>query len=267
MIRHKSGFGDPVHGVFATMAVVVLFLITMPLVITVFTAFNATSQTVFPPNGWSLRWFSNIFEQSEFIAAFWLSLALALSSGVLAMLLGTLSAVVLTRVSFRGRELIDAVLMSPLIVPQVIIGLAFLILFVRMPSWPQFWNLLLLHTLLTLPYAARVVRASLARINPRLEEAAIGLGASPAASFVRITLPQVRSGLFVAFFFSFVTSFDNFTATAFLASKGATLPVEIFFYIDSRLDPTISAVATLLMAGTTLFVLVVDRLVGVQRVT
>ena len=267
MMPRRPAFGDPVHAVFGAVAAAVLFLITMPLIITVFTAFNATSQTVFPPNGWSLRWFSNIFRQREFIDAFWLSTALAFASGALSMLLGTLGAVVLTRASFRGREWIDGLLMSPLIVPQVIIGLAFLIFYVKLKSWSQFLDLLLLHTLLTLPYATRVVRASLARINPRLEEAAIGLGASAAASFVRITLPQARSGLFVAFFFSFVTSFDNFTATAFLASKGATLPVEIFFYIDSQLDPTVSAVATLLMAGTTLFVLVVDRLVGVQRVT
>ena len=266
-MKPRGGFGDPVQAVFGAIAAAVLFLITMPLVITVFTAFNATTQTVFPPNGWSLRWFSNIFAQSEFIEAFWLSLALALSSGALAMLLGTASAVVLTRASFRGRELIDGLLMSPLIVPQVIVGLAFLIFYVKVKSWSQFTDLLLLHTLLTLPYATRVVRASLARINPRLEEAAVGLGASATMSFVRVTLPQVRAGLFVAFFFSFVTSFDNFTATAFLASKGATLPVEIFFYIDSQLDPTVSAIATLLMAGTTLFVLVVDRLVGVQRVT
>jgi len=262
-----AGYGDPVHAAFAVIAAAVLFLITLPLVITVFTAFNATSQTVFPPNGWSLRWFANIFEQSEFVTAFWLSLALALSSGALAMLLGTAGALVLTRTTFRGRELIDGVLMSPLIVPQVIVGLAFLIFYVKFKSWSQFWDLLLLHTVLTLPYATRVVRASLARVNPRLEEAAIGLGASAAGSFVRITLPQVRAGLFVAFFFAFVTSFDNFTATAFLATRGATLPVEIFFYIDSRLDPTVSAIATLLMAGTTLFVVVVDRLVGVQRVT
>ncbi len=164
-------------------------------------------------------------------------------------------------------EVIDSVLMSPLIVPQVIVGLSFLIFFVRMDGWPQFGRLLVLHSLLTLPYATRVVRASLARVDPKLEEAAIGLGATPVESFLRVTLPQIRSGLFVAVFFCFVVSFDKFTATAFLASNGATLPVEIFYYIESRLDPTISAVAALMMLGTTVFVLVADRLVGIHRVT
>ncbi|MBP8298158.1 MAG: hypothetical protein KAX84_18755, partial [Burkholderiales bacterium] len=94
-MQRRPAFGDPVHAVFGAVAAAVLFLITMPLIITVFTAFNATSQTVFPPNGWSLRWFSNIFRQREFIDAFWLSTALAFASGTLAMLLGTLGAIVL----------------------------------------------------------------------------------------------------------------------------------------------------------------------------
>jgi putative spermidine/putrescine transport system permease protein len=258
---------DPVYATFAVAAAITLFAITAPLIVTVFTAFNAGTQTEFPPNGWSLRWFSNVFQHHEFVTGFWLSFTLAIASALVSMVLGTLSAVALSRGRFRGREAVDGLLMSPLIVPQVIIGLAFLIFFVRVKSWSQFWDLLLLHCVLTLPYATRVVRASLARVDTRLEEAAIGLGASRISSFLRITLPQIRAGIFVAMFFSFVVSFDNFTATAFLASSGATLPVEIFFYIESRLDPTVSALATLMMIGTTLFVLLADRLVGINRVT
>ncbi|MCC7347077.1 MAG: ABC transporter permease [Variibacter sp.] len=258
---------DPVGTTFAVVAGVTLFAITAPLVVTVITAFNAGAQTEFPPSGWSLRWFANVFKQSEFVSGFWLSIALALCSGVLATVLGTLGAVALSRGSFRGREILDGLLMSPLIVPQVIIGLAFLIFFVRVQSWSRFGDLLLLHGILTLPYAMRVVRASLARVDPRLEEAAIGLGASRLTAFLRITLPQIQAGLFVAMFFAFVVSFDNFTATAFLLTSNATLPLEIFFYIESQLDPTVSAVASLMMLGTTLFVLLVDRLVGINRVT
>ena len=95
----------------------------------------------------------------------------------------------------------------------------------------------------------------------------MGLGASRLQSVLQVTLPQIRSGMFVAVFFCFVVSFDNFTATAFLCTDGGTLPVEIFFYIESRLDPTVSAVATLMMVGTTAFVLVADRLVGINRLT
>jgi putative spermidine/putrescine transport system permease protein len=258
---------DPVYVTFSVIAMVVLVLIVTPLVITIFTAFNATTANVFPPQGWSLRWFANVFAQKEFATGFALSMTLALASSATSITLGTLAAFALSRTQFRGREVIDSILMSPLIVPQVIIGLSFLIFFVRMDSWPQFGRLLVLHSLLTLPYATRVVRASLARVDPRLEEAAVGLGATPVVSFLSVTLPQIRSGLFVAVFFCFVVSFDNFTATAFLSTNGATLPVEIYYYIDSRLDPTVSAIAALMMLGTTAFVLIADRLVGINRIT
>jgi putative spermidine/putrescine transport system permease protein len=131
----------------------------------------------------------------------------------------------------------------------------------------SFATLVVLHCVLTLPYSVRVIRASLQSISLTPEEAAIGLGASALKSFFLITLPQIKSGIFAACFFCFVISFDNFTATAFLAQNDTTLPVEIYFYIETRVDPTISAIAALMMVGTIVFVLVIDRLVGVRRIT
>lgn len=258
---------DPLQITVTAISMAVLAAITLPLVVTAITAFNATTETAFPPNGWSLRWFENIFNRPELVAAFWVSLKLAVISSIITIVLSTTTALILTRYQFPGREALDGVLMSPLIVPQVITGLSFLIFFVRVESNQQFFNLLLVHVLLTLPYALRVVRSSLLRIDPKLEEAAMGLGAGPVESFIRVTLPQIRSGIFVAIFFSFVISFDNFTATAFLTSRGATLPVEMFFYIEASLDPTISAISALMIVSTTVFVLTVDRLVGINRIT
>lgn len=258
---------DPVATVFGLLSAAVLAVIVAPLIVTIFTAFNAGTVTAFPPQGWSLRWFQNVFRQQELMAGVRLSVVLALASSLVSITFGTLAAFALTRLEFRGREAIDSVMMSPLIVPQVIVGLSFLIFFVKFDATSQFLRLLLLHSLLTIPYATRVVRASLARVNPKLEEAAVGLGASRARAFLQITLPQIRSGLFVSVFFCFVVSFDNFTATAFLAADGATLPVALYQYIESRLDPTVSAVAALMMLFTTAFVLVADRTVGINRIT
>lgn len=258
---------DPMRITITALSLTVLAAITLPLLITAITAFNATTEAAFPPNGWSLRWFENIFKRPEIIAAFWVSLKLAILSSAITIVLATAAALIMTRYPFPGRDLLDAVLMSPLIVPQVITGLSFLIFFVRIGSSAQFFNLLLVHVLLTLPYALRVVRSSLLRVDPKLEEAALGLGATQLESFMRVTLPQIRAGLFVALFFSFVVSFDNFTATAFLTSNGATLPVEMFLYIESSLDPTISAISALMILSTTAFVLTVDRLVGINRIT
>lgn len=258
---------DPLYVVAGTVATVVLAAITAPLLITVVTAFNATHQTVFPPEGWSLRWFRNIIAVDRFAAAFRLSLGLAVGTSLVAVIVGTLASLALLRTRFRGRAAIDSLLMSPLVVPQVIVGLAFLILYVRIDSRLTFLNLLVLHTILALPYAMRVILASLARANISLEEAAVGLGASPVRAFFLITVPQIRAGLFAACFFAFVISFDNFTATMFLSAQRATLPVEIYQYIVAEVDPTVSAIATVMLVGTVVFVLAIDRLVGLKRIT
>lgn len=258
---------DPLYTVAAAVSAVVLAAMTAPLVVTVVTAFNATEQTVFPPDGWSLRWFANIFRVPQFGAAFRFSLALAVASSAAAMTLGTLAALAIVRHRFPGRAFVDTILMSPIIVPQIIVGLAFLIFYTRAGSRATFVNLLVLHTVLALPYAVRVIVASLARVNASLEEAAVGLGASPIKAFLLVTVPQIRAGLFAAGFFTFVISFDNFTATLFLTQYRATLPIEMFNYIQSEVDPTISAIATLMLVGTVVFVVVIERLVGLQRIT
>ncbi|MBX3453611.1 ABC transporter permease [Ferrovibrio sp.] len=258
---------DPLYPIFAGISVIVLLWVVAPLIVTFFSAFSSTTNASFPPDGFSLRWFRNVFEIDEFKTPFYRSIALALISGICAMTLGTLSALALTKYRFRGSEAIDAVLMSPLIVPQVIIGLSFLIFVSRMQFTGKFAVLVVLHCVLTLPYAVRVIRASLTRVGRSLEEAAVGLGASPLKAFFLVTLPQIKAGIFAASFFCFVISFDNFTATAFLSQSNSTLPVEIYFYIETRVDPTISAIAALMMLGTTAFVLLIDRMVGVNRIT
>lgn len=261
---HKNR--DPLATVAVGISFVVLLFATFPLIVTAITAFNATSETVFPPNGWSLRWFENIMRQPDLMRAAAFSLMLALLSSAISISLGMMSAIALTRNKFPGRDLIDAFLLSPLLVPQVILGLSFLVFFVRVGSNQPFLNLLTLHVVLTFPYALRVIRSSLMRMNPKLEEAAVGLGASSIKSFFLVTFPQMRPSLFVAVFFCFVVSFDNFTASAFLTVSGATLPVQIYFSIESSLDPTISAISALLILGSAIFVIVADRVVGVEKI-
>lgn len=265
-MRTGAGSRDPLTTLATVIAFVVLFVATFPLFVTAITAFNATNETVFPPNGWSLRWFRNIARQPELVQAAGFSLVLAVVSSAISISLGVVSAVALTRRKFFGRDLIDAFLMSPLLVPQVILGLSFLVFFVRVGSRQPFLNLLFLHVVITFPYALRVIRSSLMRMNPKLEEAAIGLGASSLKSFFLVTFPQMRPSLFVAIFFCFVVSFDNFTATAFLTVSGATLPVQMYFNIESSLDPTISAISALLIVTSAIFVIVADRIVGVEKI-
>lgn len=257
---------DPFLQISIVVAVVVLGFITLPLVIVCFTSFNATTQAVFPPNGWSMRWYANIVDVGVFARPFQVSLALALSCVVITLTIAIAATLGLTRYKIPGRGAIDAIIMSPLIVPQVITGLAVLLMYAAIRGMPLAY-LLVLHVVLTLPYAMRVLLASMARVGSELEEAAISLGASRFKAFFLITLPQIRAGIFAATFFCFVISFDNFTATAFLVNREPTLPVAIYGYILSTSDPTVAAIATLMFVVTTALVLLIDRSIGLQRVT
>lgn len=257
---------DPFLLVSIVVAITVLGFITLPLIIVCLTSFNATTQAVFPPNGWSMRWYANIVSVGVFTRPFQVSLALAALCVLVTLTIAVAATLGLTRYSFPGRSAIDAAIMSPLIVPQVITGLAVLLVYASIRGMPLAY-LLALHVILTLPYAMRVLLASMARVGGELEEAAISLGASRIKAFFLITLPQIKAGVFAASFFCFVISFDNFTATAFLVNREQTLPVAIYGYILSTSDPTVAAIATLMLGATTALVLLIDRTIGLQRVT
>jgi putative spermidine/putrescine transport system permease protein len=128
-------------------------------------------------------------------------------------------------------------------------------------------NIAVAHIVITLPYAARVVMANLQTVSLSIEEAARVLGAGPVASFVRVTLPIIRSGIVSALIFCFIVSFDNFTVTAFLVTGRGTLPIEIYAYIRTESDPTIAAISTLLIAVSIIGIVVIERMLGIERIS
>lgn len=130
-----------------------------------------------------------------------------------------------------------------------------------------FINLMILHVILTLPFAIRVIYASLFRFDISLEEAALSLGANRIKTFMKITIPLIKEGIITAFIFTFVVSFNNFTATLFIVSRRATLPVEIFAYIVNENDPTIAAISTLIIFITILLVMISDKVIGLEKIT
>lgn len=244
----------------------VLALVTLPLWIVVLASFNPGPTLTVPPSGFSLTWYRNALARPTLVAAFRLSLVLAGLATALSLAAGALAAFALVRFRFPGRDAIQAALLSPLIVPQVVLGMGFLVLFSRVGLHRSFPSLLLLHCVLTLPYTVRVLSASLQRFPLSLEEAAMSLGATRGRAFRSVTLPVVRPGVIAAGIFAFVTSFDNFTASQFLAWDRTTLPVEIYAYIRTENDPTPAAVSTLLLLLTTGVVLAMERWVGLEAV-
>ena len=253
-----------ISGVIAT---AVIAMLTVPLLIMIATSFNAGPEQVFPPRGLSLRWYANILNRDGFLAAFRVSVVLAVLASLVSVLTGTLAGVALVRHTFPGRDALLTALLSPLIVPGVVIGMAFLVTFSALRIYNSFLALFVLHVVITLPFAVRVIVASLTRFPRSLEEAAEVLGAAPWRAFLMVTVPVIRPGMLAAAVFTFITSFDNFTASQFLVWNRTTLPVEIYSYVRTENDPTAAAISTVLVLAISVVALVMMRVVGLDALS
>lgn len=233
--------------------------LSLPILIVIMISFNSTNDPSFPPVGISLRWYINIFERAEFSESFGYSLFLAVCAPLISIIIGGMCSIALVRYRFRGRELVNNLVMFPLMVPEVVLGLSFLILFSKLHWYNPILNILILHVILTLPYAVRVISSNLYRFDLSLEEAARVFGANKIKTFLKITFPIIKPGIVSASIFAFVISFGNFTATLFLIKKRGTLPIQMYSYITTENDPTVAAVSAVLILMTVLLILILER--------
>ena len=245
--------------------VLYLFLLA-PIVIVVIAAFNSGEYLRFPPEGFSLRWFRAFLDSETFVESFVFSVKLALIVTVLATLIGTAAAFYIVRNSGRYRSVLQLLMISPLPVPAILTGIALLIFFYAVGmGGNSFLNLIIGHTLISLPYVFLTVSTVLVGFNRSLEEAARNLGAGPWVTFFRITLPIIKGGIISGAVFAFITSFDQFPISLLLAGVGTTpLPLQLFDYLRFSFDPTAAAVSTLSIVMTVAVVLVTERLVGLE---
>ena len=243
----------------AWMVLIFLFLY-LPLLFMVVFSFNSTRQdAVF--TGFSLRWYEALGRDSKIVEGFWLSLQIALATGVLSAVLGTFAAFVLVRYQrFIGRTVFSGMVNAPLVMPEVVIGLSLLLLMVGIQNvfgWPErgLLTIILGHTLLGMAYAMVVVQSRLLEVDRSIEEAAMDLGARPAQVFVLVTLPNIAQAIVAGFLLSFTLSFDDVVISEFLSGPGVnTLPQVIFGYARRGINPTIYAAATLLISVITIAV-------------
>lgn len=226
---------------------ILVALLVLPLFVLIGVSLNAGVEQVFPPQGLSLRWYANLANRHGFLEAAQFTLLLATGSAFVSVLAGLSAGLALTRYRFFGRDLVLTTLMSPLIVPQVVVGMAFLVTLTSIGIVSSVISLAILHCVLTLPLAVRVVVAALVGASACLEEAAQSLGAPPIRAFLQITVPQIAPGLIAAGVFAFVTSFENFTASQFLVWDRTTLPVAIFLSVQTENDPTAAALSTIIV--------------------
>jgi len=246
-------------------AAFVTFMVA-PIVIVCLVAFTPEGFLSIPTTEWSLRWFRAIARYPEFVEAFWSSLILGAASSVVAIVLSVPAALAVSRYRFRGRDAVTALFLSPLMIPHVVLGIAFLRFFTQVGIGGTFTGLLLAHVVIVFPFALRLVLASAVGLDRALENAAISLGATGFTVFRRITLPLILPGVASGWMLAFIQSFDEVTMTVFIATPGAsTLPVRMFLYIQDNIDPLVASVSAVVIAITIVFMLLLDRLYGLDR--
>ena len=218
-----------------------------PIVILVVYSFNA-SRLVTVWGGFSTRWYVALFQDAQMLDAAWVTLRVVVISATLATVLGTLAAVTLVRGGFRGRTLFAGGLYATLVMPEVILGLSLLLLFVSAGLPRGFWTVTLSHTTLTLAYATVVVQARLRSFDRRLEEAAQDLGCPPWKAFAVVTLPVIAPAVAAAWMLAFTLSLDDLVIASFTSGPGATtLPMRLYSQVRLGVDPKINAVSTILI--------------------
>jgi len=202
---------------------VVYVLLLAPLVVVITVSFGSTSTFDFPPKGLSFKWYQAFFASEMFVRSFFrVSQVVGLSTALVATIVGTLSAIGLVRLRFRGRQAIETFFLSPLLVPHILLGAAVYLYLARL-AWPTSSSTLLAgHIVIATPYVIRCVTAGLVGMDPRLEEAAMSLGATRVQAFFRVTLPLRRSSLVTGAVFAFIISFSDINLVLFLA--GAVSP-------------------------------------------
>jgi putative spermidine/putrescine transport system permease protein len=245
----------------------------LPIALVLWLSFFRNEILSLPPEGYSLRWYSEMLGQRQFISGFWTSLRVALLATACGLLVTIPASFALTRAEFRGREAVLQLLMSPLIVPAIVIGASLYMSFVEveilsgLPLVGSVWGLAVGHILITIPWSVRLVTANLVGIDRSVEEAALSLGASPAVAALKITLPLIWPGIVAAALFSFVVSFGNLEISLLLVTPGqTTLPIAILQYLQWKIDPTIAAVSAVQIAVIGTGLLITDRFVSLAKV-
>ncbi len=258
---------------FYLLCALVLSFLLLPVVFVVWVSFFDSPFLTFPPEGYTTDWYGVALSRPEFLTGFITSGIVAISSSLIAVSSGVMAAIALTRYDFPGRDLLRALLLSPLLIPNIVLGVALYIFFIFVADTflvdltSNYTGLIAAHSMLVLPWSVRLVGANLVSLDPSLEEAAMNLGASRWTAFFRVTLPQIRSGIVAAILFSLIISFENLELSLLIVSPGrTTLPIAIMQYLEFNMDPTISAVSTIQIVVIATLLLISDRFVKLSRI-
>ncbi|MET3909934.1 putative spermidine/putrescine transport system permease protein [Bradyrhizobium sp. S3.3.6] len=253
-------------GVIAVVTITSVFLL-FPVIVTVFMAFDARDYIgAFPPTSFSTQWFVQLAGSDFLWSAFKTSLLLATATTIASTTIGACAALAISWMTPKWSDLVTTAFLSPLVLPGVIIGFGLLMFLSVHDGLPVFAKLFAGHLIIALPFAVRLTLVGLAGISGTLREAALSLGANQIQAFFTITLPLAKNGIAAGAVFGFATSMDDVTVSLFLSDFNTfTLPVALTSLIRSSFDLTIAAAAVALMSVTLLLLIVLDRVLGLER--
>ena len=245
------------------LGLIFIFLLA-PVIICIVISFNP-SHVVFPPEGFSLHWYLEIFNRKDFIYSAYISFLVASFASIGSTFIAILSSIALVRYKFPGRDILNMFFLSPMLIPAILLALSLQQLFFIL-GMPKNLNVLIIsHTLIVIPFPIRTIMAVLHRFDRSLEEAAMNVGANIIQTFTRITLPIIKSGIIAGFIFAFIMSWNDFVMSIFLASpKYLTLPVKIAGYIEYEYEPLLAAISTMVIIFSGLTLIIFDKKIGIS---
>ncbi|PAZ10716.1 ABC transporter permease [Streptomyces sp. SA15] len=247
----------------SAVATVILLFLALPIVVIIVTSFSSNAFGSFPPDVWTLNWYKALFaDGSKWPAALSMSAFVACLSTVFSLIIGVSAATALTRSELPLRSAVYALVLGPLLIPQIVTALGLFLLFEPASMLGSPLAIALGHTVLASPIAVLILVATLRGIDERLEDAAASMGAGRLTIARRITFPLAAPGMIAAAIFSFITSFDEFYISQFLSSVDTvTLPVQIYNSLTFDIDPSVTAISAILIA----FAILALALVAVVR--
>ncbi|MGX1098585.1 ABC transporter permease [Amorphus sp. MBR-141] len=263
MVRSVPGWLRVTGIVFVVLTAILLLA---PLVVVVGVSVSESQFIAFPPTGFSLRWYREVLSSDAYLGSAWISLQVAILVTLSASFIGCMAAIGINRRALPGSGALATFFLSPLVLPTIIYAIGMLMLWSAIFGPVSVVTLWIGHTVVTTPYVVRTTLAVLSEADPYLEEAAKTMGANRIRRLWLVVLPQCLPGLAAGAFFAFNISFDEAVLSLFLRRPGlTTLPVQIYGQLEFSPDPSVAAVSTIMIGLTVLLILVIDRVLGLQR--
>lgn len=242
--------------------ILLLIIIVMPALVIIPQAFTSLNYFVYPIEEYSMKWVEAFFNNQDWVLGLQRSLVIATATAILATTLGTMAAIAVSKLEFKGKSLVMSIMLAPMVIPVIVVGVSLYASFSRVGLTNNFLGLILAHTLIAMPMVFTTMLSGLSGVNENLELAAMSMGSTPMGAFFRVTLPNIRSSVVASALFAFVCSLDEVVVTIFISGPATkTLPMVMWENMRTNINPTL-AVAAVFMITLTLGMYIIQTIVS-----